>query len=498
MRLLHTTTLTFKDFSEAEVEPYAILSHCWSHGRGLEEPTYQQVLAGSYRDDSPGWWKVTECCQIARSRGLHWAWIDTVCINKLSSAELSETINRMYSWYERSVECYVFLEDVSVVRREVNHRLSHLAPDGFGLSRWFTRGWTLQELLAPPTVRFYDKSGHLIGTRSEMATSISYATGIDPFYLRKFKPIEHASVAQRMTWASRRKTTRPEDTAYALLGIFRVNMPLLYGEGDKAFLRLQLAIIEQSDDGSIFAWSINRPFGKPQGMLAQGPWMFADSGSVVRLPTLTYNSGSPFQGTDKVITYRYTATLTDLSRAAFGWYFDSITDVRLPCRVNDQDRENGLISIRLKRDTNDGTYYRIGVDKRESRGLIDFLCHFIAYEKEVHIATHRPPEVVHQESEGSTIMLAKRFSISYRQPILWFLRSLLSMALIVAFLATDDPSPSNAKDTLPIAVGAIILAMEIAPSGLFPSSFAIVVIMTVYFKRLRNETRPHSHPIDGG
>ena len=491
MRLLNTTSLTFEEFSGREVEPYAILSHCWSHSRGQEEPTYQQVLSKSYRAESPGWWKVTECCRIARSRGLQWTWIDTVCINKLSSAELSETINCMYTWYQRSVECYVLLDDIPVLndrntsQREGILRTTGLLPDGFSLSRWFTRGWTLQELLAPASVRFYDRNGDFIGTRSEMATSISYATGIHPLYLRKAKSIEDASVAQRMSWASRRKTTRTEDTAYALMGLFGVSMPLLYGEGEKAFLRLQLAIVEQSDDGSIFAWGINDSCTVRLGMLARGPWDFIESAEVVRLPNLTYNSGSPFQGSDKFITYRYTATMFDLARAAVGWHFDSITNVRLPCKVNNSHSHGGRISINLIRDVNDGTYYRIGVQKLISRPMIEFLCHFIAYEKEVHIATQNTSETWQPASEGSTIMLAKRFSISYRQPLLWLFRSILSMTLILAFLLTDDPK--NTKNTIPIAVGAIILARELAPSGFFPSSFAIVLIMYVYYRKLESE-----------
>ena len=259
MRMLDTTHFVFKEFSGLPTEPYAILSHCWNHQLGSEEITYQQVLAKSYDYDSPGWQKVLTACRIARSRGWRLLWMDTCCLDKTSSAELSETINSMYKFYERSDECHVLLDDVPAAEYPfVDQRFqrSRMPTDDYQdlcRSRWFTRGWTLQELLAPRKVVFFNKMGDVIGDKSEVASVLSPVTGIQMQFLTMEASVQTASVAQRMSWAAPRRTTRLEDRAYSLLGIFGVNMPLLYGEGENAFLRLQLAIIGQCDDESIYA-----------------------------------------------------------------------------------------------------------------------------------------------------------------------------------------------------------------------------------------------------
>lgn len=113
MRLLNTTTLKLREFPGDDFPQYAILSHCWSHVTEREEASYQQVSEGRVQSDSYSWQKVVRCCDLARSRALNWVWIDTICIDRASSAELSEAINSMYSWYKRSTECYAFLDDVS-------------------------------------------------------------------------------------------------------------------------------------------------------------------------------------------------------------------------------------------------------------------------------------------------------------------------------------------------------------------------------------------------
>jgi hypothetical protein len=146
----------------------------------------------------------------------------------------------------------------------------------FRNSRWFKRGWTLQELLAPPTMIFFDEGWVEIGTKVGLRTLISSITGIGNLF--SFK---NACVAQKMSWASKRKTTRPEDMAYCLMGLFKVNMPLLYGEGGKAFYRLQLEIIKESDDQSIFAWCEDEwPISLESGLLARSPAAFKDSGNI--------------------------------------------------------------------------------------------------------------------------------------------------------------------------------------------------------------------------
>ena len=186
-----------------------------------------------------------------------------VCINKDSSAELSEAINSMFAWYRLSKQCYVFLPDVydvtvsSTSLPEMEIRQSSfdtdLYVDLFCQSIWFSRAWTLQELLAPRSVEFFNAEFHAIDSRTTLAPYIKRATGIDLHYLTGAW-LPKASVGQRLAWASHRKATRPEDIAYSLIGLLGVNIPLLYGEGQNALLRLQTEVIRTSDDESIFAW----------------------------------------------------------------------------------------------------------------------------------------------------------------------------------------------------------------------------------------------------
>lgn len=155
-------------------------------------------------------------------------------------------------------------------------------------SRWFTRGWTLQELLAPSLLLFLDQNLALIGSKGELTRALHKATGIEFVYLTSSaRQLRRASVACRMSWASSRKTTRIEDNAYCLLGIFGVNMTLLYGEGEKAFLRLQQQIFASTPDDSLFAWTVNDG-GRIGGLFAQAPADFAHSKDIVPTPRTTH------------------------------------------------------------------------------------------------------------------------------------------------------------------------------------------------------------------
>ena len=273
MRLLHTSTLSLHEFFGDQIPSYAILSHTW----GDEEVTLQDLEKASKTRD--GYAKITGCCAIALSNGWQWLWIDTCCIDKTSSAELSEAINSMYRWYRDSEVCYAYLTDCYLP-------MGKISDVEFCKSRWFTRGWTLQELLAPSTVVFYDRDWCEIGTRSSLTPQISIVTGISS---QDMADPQSASIAAKMSWASKRQTSRVEDMAYSLLGIFDLTMPLLYGEGHNAFKRLQYELIGvRSDDESIFAWKHDVP--RPSGMLAQSPAAFVDSGDIVtfmNLDTLT-------------------------------------------------------------------------------------------------------------------------------------------------------------------------------------------------------------------
>ena len=272
MRLLHTTELTLSSFYDECIPPYAILSHTW----GDDEVSFEDLLqkASSELEKWEGYSKIRSCCTLAASAGYDFVWIDTCCIDKTSSAELSEAINSMYRWYQDAGVCYAYLDDVLTFNKD------SLTSDGgrdFRESRWFTRGWTLQELLAPKFVEFYRSDWQYCGSKSALGAQISLITGIQEDHIFD---INEASAAQKMSWASGRMTTRVEDIAYSLMGIFDVNMPLLYGEGKKAFIRLQHEIVKVSDDESLFAWTDDSLV--ESGIFAQSPKVFAGSGNVVR------------------------------------------------------------------------------------------------------------------------------------------------------------------------------------------------------------------------
>jgi hypothetical protein len=233
-----------------------------------------------------GYQKVCFASRQSIADGYAYLWIDTCCIDKSSSAELSEAINSMYQWYQQAGVCYAYVEDVQI------------GLEGFGESRWFTRGWTLQELLAPSEVIFFGSGWTRLATRTELAPQIIEVTGIDGYTILNPDELRNQSIAQRMSWASRRETTRLEDEAYCLLGIFGVSMPLLYGEGQNAFIRLQEEILKISVDQSLFAWSLDPDESLGQrGILAQSPNNFKDSFSVVSIQRTV--DAAPYSMTNK-------------------------------------------------------------------------------------------------------------------------------------------------------------------------------------------------------
>ncbi|KAF2162650.1 hypothetical protein M409DRAFT_68951 [Zasmidium cellare ATCC 36951] len=236
MWLINTSTHRLTEVF-GQVPRFAILSHRWY-------PHEQEVSFKEYRKSlkmhSLGHQKISQFCALAQRNGFEWAWVDTCCVDKRSSAELSEAINRMYSWYEQAEVCYAFLGDVQSI--------------DWKKSDWWHRGWTLQELIAPQRVFFFDRDCQEISNKKSMADGIENISGIPVAILRHEKPLTAWTVAQKMAWAARRSTTRIEDRAYSLLGLFKINMPLLYGEGRNAFQRLQIAILQKYPDESIFAW----------------------------------------------------------------------------------------------------------------------------------------------------------------------------------------------------------------------------------------------------
>jgi hypothetical protein len=276
MRLINVFTLEMEVFISDVIPEYAIFSHMW----GPQEVTLQDWMDRSTAVAMAGYAKIHGACLQAAREGIKYVWVDTNCIDKTSSAELSEAINSMFRWYRHSKVCYVYLADIDTPVEEDSTRAA------FRSSRWFTRGWTLQELLAPENVVFYSKDWTLIGTKQELCEHISAATGVHQIYLQNPEILFSASIARRISWMSNRVTTRIEDLAYCMLGIFDINMALLYGEGQKAFLRLQEEIIRVSDDQSIFCWGYSPPYVPTSwwNILAPHPAAFRHSGNYIPQP----------------------------------------------------------------------------------------------------------------------------------------------------------------------------------------------------------------------
>jgi hypothetical protein len=239
------------DFSLVEhfdddIPPYAILSHTW--GDDGDEVTFKDLTDDDDKGRSkPGYLKLGFCCRQTKQDGLEFFWVDTCCIDKSSSAELTESLNSMYRWYQNSAKCYVYFSDISISTpaQDVSQKTWTQL---FQNSRWFKRGWTLQELLAPSFVHFYSKEEHWFGDRVSLLQALHSTTGI-PIPALQGRPLSHFSVDERMRWTKERQTKRGEDMAYSLLGIFDINMPLIYGEGqEKALARLRRKI-DRARDG---------------------------------------------------------------------------------------------------------------------------------------------------------------------------------------------------------------------------------------------------------
>ncbi|KAL8650211.1 MAG: hypothetical protein Q9226_005235 [Calogaya cf. arnoldii] len=330
IRLLNVESLTLQQFKDDDCPLYVILSHRWAEDPS-DEVVYDDMAHFHEHRQSPQWKKARSAAKIVgacqkvledTSQAIRHIWIDTVCIRQDNPMELSTAINSMYRLYSDAEICFVYLSDYL-----------RLQDQTLGQSDWFTRGWTLQELLAPHTVKFFDKEWEYLGEKSDLKRQLSSLTGIGPVYLSI--DARYASISARMSWTAGRKTTVPEDTAYCLLGLFDVSMPLLYGEGkERAFLRLQEEIMKYSDDHTLFVWKKEdqRPVGTtcgnakvgepPQmfltffddhtenqhrkcpvldntGLLATSPDYFRSTGYYRRYPDSQYNK--PYQMTNKGI-----------------------------------------------------------------------------------------------------------------------------------------------------------------------------------------------------
>ncbi|ETS75784.1 hypothetical protein PFICI_12728 [Pestalotiopsis fici W106-1] len=348
IRLIDVNTLELKEFQGLEIPPYSILSHTWGPSEvNLQEWRQPNAVV----QQKAGYQKIMRACEIASYRGYEYLWCDTNCIDKASSSELSEAINSMFAWYQQASDAFAYLVDVEPFSAAFVERLAaveqHLKVEQgqenfefllkyFNMeiseeraatelgeddtdpastrssgylnyadarqahtfdvqslenSRWFTRSWTLQELLAPKSLTLYARDWTPIAGKQALSPILSVVTGIDEDCIKGKTPISQYSISHRLSWAAGREATREEDVAYSLLGLCDINMPLLYGEGTKAFRRLQQEIIQTSADESIFAWE------PPITVLKQNNTeimpLLAPSPSVFRSTTLSSKAARP-------------------------------------------------------------------------------------------------------------------------------------------------------------------------------------------------------------
>ncbi|KAK5682110.1 hypothetical protein LTS10_005235 [Elasticomyces elasticus] len=272
IRVLHVRNYSLVE-GDAIKAPYAILSHRW----GSQEVSYKEWEDRNHGQlrERQGYAKIRGACEQAERDGLVYLWVDTICINKADNAELSESINSMYAWYQNAAVCYAHLSDVSG-RTPPQKGANQVA---FHHSEWFRRGWTLQELLAPSKVVFFASDWSVLGNLTDLVRLVSEAAGIPETVLCHDTAPQDCTIAQRLSWASRRTTHRVEDMTYSLLGLLDINMSLRYGEGRRAFFRLQRKLLRKPDDLTVLAWDSQDPTLRPQ-LFATSPVDFASSGSV--------------------------------------------------------------------------------------------------------------------------------------------------------------------------------------------------------------------------
>lgn len=310
-------SLNPSDSSSYEIPPYAILSHRWV-GRELVFGDFDTVskdrlrsvatanpvpkTTGAVEDVGDGneasIYKVAgACAQVRQTAEIRHLWIDTVCINQGGSREFSSAINSMFNWYHNAAVCYVYLYDVTWNVAD--------DPEGsdlqFRQSKWFERGWTLQELLAPKKIEFYDRDWRYIGSKESLMKEIAKATRIAEEHLKDFST---ASIAQKMSWLSRRTTSFIEDRAYCMLGLFGVYLDARYGQGELEFLRLQQEIFDSTPAGAIFdesmfAWQSD--LIETSGLLAPAPSCFVNSGHVSFVQRLAKSRNNANQVKDGMV-----------------------------------------------------------------------------------------------------------------------------------------------------------------------------------------------------
>lgn len=326
MRLINVHTLGLRTFAD-DPPPYAILSHRWTESETIYEDFVVSRIEGRSEKVQAFCAFVKRYCSI-HNVTIDWAWVDTCCIDRRSSAELSEAINSMANWYKNSEFCLAYLIDVP------SHKSDLETQENVRNSEWFRRGWTLQELLFPPNVIFCSADWRMLDLR-KTSPLIHKITTIPTQCLAIPDLIYSESIANRMSWASARSTTRKEDEAYCLLGLFKINMPLLYGEGQNAFRRLQEEIIKQSNDESIFAWTTSENL-MVTSMLASTISCFKGSGGIRQVEM---HQRAPHRITNKGLEFESDALQLRQSEG-------SIYLIELNCYMKEDDRRTTcLIAI---------------------------------------------------------------------------------------------------------------------------------------------------------
>ena len=373
-RLINTRTYELK--KNVPNPEYAILSHRWVE----PEVIFQQLESTEWRTinlKTQPMKKIRDACKKARERRppIEWLWVDTCCINKTDSVELASALNSMFEWYFRATVCYGYLYDVKWVAssRQISKSTDSERPGQE--SAWFERGWTLQELLAPRSMEFYDGDWNFMGTKTNLADLLHERTGIAEQYLTGASNFKAASVATKMSWMAGRTTTVVEDIAYSMLGLLNISMDIRYGEGVKAFMRLQTALMESSTDESLFAWTTPtnnelacyRGLGHAPkfsftrwGLLAPSPDCFSKYSDLVVVPNrYVPRLAGGYRMTQQGIHFELPHTPTSEAISLFGWARRHITLGLNCCRLGDNGKPYN-IGIELLRDR--GGYKRVKLD----------------------------------------------------------------------------------------------------------------------------------------
>ncbi|KAL9612981.1 MAG: hypothetical protein Q9167_002458 [Letrouitia subvulpina] len=411
IRSLKKRDLFASRFNPGAEPAYAILSHRWCEGvegrdkavrktktrskRRPREVTLQDLRSRSLghlrrnaalRDSLE---KIRGACRRALAEGQRYVWIDSCCIDRTNLFEVSESIRSMFRWYRDAACCFAYLWDVDVDQEVRSSNLlspppSPLRNERQEYSEWFSRGWTLQELLAPRRLLFFDRRWNKLGTRRALAGEVETATGIPAKYVTDFSAhAEDASVAMKMSWMARRSTTKEEDTAYCLFGIIGVSMDVRYGDGRKEFLRFQDKIMREPglQDESIFAWRRSYPLGYPEaskcsGLLAPWPDAFEQSGGV-RLRPEKYRSRGPYELTKDGLRLPVPISLAggagnflDRIKALRNALFGTTRSLPLQCWI---EALEGWRNISLTIRKVNGNWQRVQNDSFEQRTWVKWL-----------------------------------------------------------------------------------------------------------------------------